>query len=259
HEGPSLSTMAIQEIVDGVNLRDQQAPTPALPGSSSLQKVKGVPTMVDDQGASTPIASILTVADVTALAALATLNKIPTGQTVLATSAGPYGTVEYIMTAAIGTADAINIVATSDDVTRQWVRKGLLSGPATFISDEIDLTAISSVQFAPAVTGRRLARPANTSCNFLVTVAAGTALSSAATARVGSDVGHSNLKGSSSLIFTSANWTTGVGNIITGVGPTTFVYPVNAAGVFDVTAAATGTGPFAFKARLVTQLNYVPT
>lgn len=89
---------------------------------------------------------VTSVANVAALAALVTVNKYQTGAQVFVTGSGQV----FVLGPVLGTVDNALIVATSDDVTKQWVLLVLMNGGMFApISVEIDLTTPQTVAIVP--------------------------------------------------------------------------------------------------------------
>jgi len=199
------------------------------------------------------------VADLAALAALVTIGAYPTGSTAFVVTAGPYTGETYVLQAAIGTADATNIVATSDDGTRQWVRDGLLTRPLLYIGDEVDLAALSvNNKIAPAVTGKRAWISATGCLTFALTAVGGVA-TGPATNNIGTNVAKTNFQVSSNAVFTAAAHNGGLGQrLAIGLPASGTIFDAGRALLFDVTVAAVGTGAFTYKMRPCFMLEYVP-
>lgn len=188
-------------------------------------------------------APVIPCANVAALAALPTLGALSAGgydvgQQAFVASNG----FLYTLCAALGTADALNIVATSDDATRQWVAPSVLS-TGIFMSAEIDLTVLgASTMMVPAVIGKRYVAQRITT---LITQTAGT-LSVLPSIRATSNGGaSSNVVAAGTAYFGNAGgFAAGVGSGQTAsVGVVTGnVYPANAGTLLEVVTAGSGTG-----------------
>lgn len=199
---------------------------------------------------------VRTVANVAALAALATLAPgagLQTGQLMWVQSSLPYGPQFYVLTTAVGTADGLNLVAASDDVTRQWMRDGMLDKSLLYISGEVDLTATSAANpIAPAITGRRITRDV---AQYLVTAVGGN-LTTPPSFNAGSNNPTNNNFIATGAQFSAASFAAGVGAFVGAGTATGLVYTPSTPLQWDVPVAATGTGGFVCKGRLIVTARY---
>lgn len=186
--------------------------------------------------------AIVRVADIAALTALNVAGMTSGCQAFVASTAQT-----FVLGPAIGTADGRWVIATADDVTRQWGLFGLAAGQfCTFTSDVISAAATSAgLLVAPALTGKTFV-PQRYSIDLTGGTLSGT-ISTAASIAIGTDPAHANFVPATAIPLSTSNfnfakafqpnrgYTNTAINGISAVGS-----PVAAQMFLDVTIAATG-------------------
>jgi hypothetical protein len=185
--------------------------TVASVGSADGSVVVTNPTTTPDL--SVRVLSAATPAALAAINVATNPSTFKTGSMAFVTGTG----LTYILQAAIGTADGVLLVATADDVTRQWIQIGLASKSlVSFETNDIDLTTPQIVQVITPMA-RSINFPTGLQGNFVITQKDGT-VTTGPTLQVGSDAGISNLD-ASQLVATLATQAVNTRTTPTTVGP----------------------------------------
>lgn len=197
-------------------------------------------------------APVLTVPNAATLAGTV-VAAYTTGQQAFVSGTG----LVYVLQDTSGLApDNRYVIATSDDVTRQWL---LLTAAniETFFTAALDWTVVQSVELIPARTGYC---PILVSRQTLVVSRAGI-LTTGATFQLGNNAGHNNIMAATANAPTAANTNTLTPPIQSTPGnfaaSSTAPLLAGTAAFFDITLGATGTGGFALSAREVVIVTWV--
>lgn len=124
---------------------------------------------------------------------------------------------------------------------------GIVVSSVVYMTPELDLSQIGSIVVAAGIAGKTFVP---TRYGFLSTTVAGTA-TGPATCRMGTASSDANMLTSTAAVLSTAQHAVGLNNYAAAsVNSGTKLFPGEST-IFKITAGATGTGGFAWKAKLV--------
>lgn len=184
------------------------------------------------------IAIVITVPTLAALSAVPTKTFVSGTHALVAQTPALQGPQLFTLQSATGdTPNALNVVATEDDVSRQWVLAVLFSGSTlTFFTPETDLKAVQQVVAVPNVNKRMrlISGPA-----VLITQTAGASVSP--TSSIGTNPSNYNNLVVSNALAGIATQAAGTSLNYTAAFPAVFLSLQAAPLIWNITGGASAT------------------